>query len=71
MRVALVCIAKNEDPYIQEWIDYNKKLGFDDIFIYQNDWRWDGESENVHKFVIDGKSKQREAYNHFIKNYRK
>ena len=36
MKVALVCIAKEEDNYIQEWIDYNKKLGFDDIIIYQN-----------------------------------
>ena len=70
MKVALVCIAKNEDPYIQEWIDYNKKLGFDDIFIYQNDWRWDGESENVHKFEIDGINKQREAYTHFIKKHK-
>ena len=38
MNVALVCVAKNEDNYIQEWIDYNKKLGFDDIIIYQNDY---------------------------------
>ena len=37
IKVALVCIAKNEDNYIQEWITYNKLIGFDDIFIYQND----------------------------------
>lgn len=71
MKVALVCIAKNEDPYINEWIEYNKKLGFDDIFIYQNDWRWSGSSENVYKFEIDGIDKQKEAYNSFIKNYNK
>jgi hypothetical protein len=69
MKVALVCIAKNEDPYIDEWIDYNKKLGFDDIFIYQNDWRWSGSSENVHKLEIDGINKQRDAYNSFIREY--
>lgn len=68
MKIALVCIAKNEDPYIEEWIDYHKKLGFDDIFIYQNDWRWSGESENVYKIALDGINKQREAYNHFIKS---
>lgn len=68
MRVALVCIAKNEELYIQEWIDYNKKLGFDDIFIYQNDWRWSGENDNVFKLEFDGLNKQREAYNHFIKH---
>ena len=69
MKVALVCIAKNEDPYIDELIEYKKKLGFDDIFIYQNDWRWSGSSENVHKLEIDGVNKQRESYNNFIKNY--
>jgi hypothetical protein len=69
MKVALVCIAKNEDPYIDEWIEYNKKLGFDDIFVYQNDWRWSGSSENVHKFEIDGINKQREAYNSFVREY--
>jgi hypothetical protein len=68
MKIALVCIAKNEDHYIDEWINYHKKLGFDDIFIYQNDWRWSGEYENVHKIEIDGINKQREAYNGFIKN---
>lgn len=68
MKVALVCIAKNEDSYIDEWIAYNKKLGFDDIFIYQNNWRWSGESENVNKIEIDGINKQREAYNGFIRN---
>lgn len=33
-RAALVCIAKDEDDYIQEWIAYHKKLGFDDIYVY-------------------------------------
>lgn len=72
MKVALVCIAKNEDPYIEEWVSYNKKLGFDDIFVYQNDWRWSGESENVYKLEIDGLDKQRACYNDFIvKNHDK
>jgi hypothetical protein len=69
MKVALVCIAKNEDNYIQEWIDYNKKLGFDDIFIYQNDWRCSIDEPNVTKLVLDGINRQRGAYNHFIKTY--
>ncbi len=68
IKVALVCIAKNEDNYIDEWIEYNKKLGFDDIFIYQNDWRWNYESPNVYKIEFDGINKQREAYKHFIDN---
>jgi Glycosyl transferase family 2 len=72
MKVALVCIAKREENYIQEWIDYYKKLGFDNIYIYQNDWRWSGECENVIKIEFDGKVKQRNAYNDFIqKNHEK
>lgn len=67
MRVALVCIAKNEDRYIQEWVNYHKKLGFDKIFIYQNDWRCDLGDPNIIKIEFDGVNKQREAYNHFIK----
>lgn len=64
-KVALVCIAKNEDDYIQEWIDYHKKLGFDDIFIFQNNWRWHGACENVHKIEFDGPNMQQPAYNFF------
>lgn len=71
MKIALVCIAKNEDYYLEEWVNYNKKLGFDDIYIYQNDWRWNGESENVHKIEFDGLNKQRAAYHDFITNYNK
>ena len=68
MKVALVCIAKNEDRYIQEWVTYNKKLGFDKIFIYQNDWRCSIEDNSIVKIEFDGENKQREAYSHFIKN---
>lgn len=70
MKVSLVCIAKDEDLYIDEWIQYHKKLGFDDIYIYQNDWRWSGESENVYKIEVDGPTKQKESYNNFIKHNR-
>jgi hypothetical protein len=68
MRVALVCIAKNEENYIQEWIDYNLKLGFDDIFVYQNNWRYNINSKNVHTIEFDGDCMQEAAYNHFIKS---
>jgi hypothetical protein len=35
-KVALCCIAKNENKYIVEWVTHYKKLGFDKIFIYDN-----------------------------------
>lgn len=38
---AVICvIAKNEEPYIHEWIQYHLKLGFDHIYIYDNDERY-------------------------------
>jgi hypothetical protein len=67
MKVALVCIAKNEENYIQEWVDYNKKLGFDNIIIYQNDWRCEIDDPTVIKLEFDGLNKQVLSYNHFIK----
>lgn len=69
MKVALVCIAKNEDNYIKEWVDYHFKLGFDSVVIYQNDWRSDLRMDNVHLINFDGSNKQREAYNNFLKHW--
>lgn len=68
MRTALVCIAKNEDNYIEEWISYNFKLGFDDIFVYANDWHYSSNDNRVKIIKIDGKNKQTIAYNNFLAN---
>jgi hypothetical protein len=68
MKVALVCIAKNEDNYIQEWIDYNLKLGFDHIFIYRNNWKFESSNKNVTVIDFPGEVMQLHAYNDFIKN---
>ena len=70
MKVALVCIAKNEDNYIEEWINYHKKIGFDDIFIYQNDWRYVNDHPNVIKIEFDGVLQQENSYNEFLKSYK-
>lgn len=68
MKIALICIAKDEH-YIQEWIDYNLKLGIDHIFIYMNDWRTPIEHEQLTKIPFDGKVRQLASYNSFIKHY--
>jgi len=44
MKVALVCIARWEENYIDEWIRYNKLLNFDKIFIYDNGNEWKRDS---------------------------
>ena len=47
MKVALVCIARNEDRYINEWIEYHLRLGFDHIFVYVDLWKFDSVWDNV------------------------
>lgn len=70
MKIALCVIAKNEDNYIDEWIEYNFKIGFTDIFIAQNDWRYKGKYINdchIHLKNYDGPTAtQLGSWNDFI-----
>ena len=70
MNTALVCIAKNEDHYIDEWIQYHLKLGFSKVFVYQNNWRYTGDKTQyrgaVNWIEFDGEVMQLKAYNDFI-----
>lgn len=66
MNTALVCIAKNEDDYIEEWINYHIKLGFDKIFIYANDWDYSSNNDKVCILNINGEIQQVNAYNSFL-----
>jgi hypothetical protein len=81
-KIALVCMAKNEDYYLQEWIDYHLKLGFDGIHIFQNNWRFQNkiENENVFFHEYDGitelnneplwvRNIQARCYTEFSQNY--
>ena len=70
MKVALVCIAKDEDEYIKEWIEYHKKLGFDNIFVFENNWRCKVKDDIVTNIEFDGDRKQIPAYNTFIERFR-
>ena len=82
-KIALMCIAKEEDIYIQEWVDYHLKLGFDDVHIFQNDWRLDkiNDDSRVHLHEYDGKTYksdepiwvkniQAKCYNEFCQKYK-
>ena len=54
-----VClIAKNEAPYLVEWIAYYRLLGFDEIVIYENN-STDSSSELLKKLAEAGKIKHR------------
>jgi hypothetical protein len=72
LKIACVCIAKNEDNYIQEWVEYHLKLGFDDIVLYQNNWRTKFEHPNLIKINFDysGGDRQVKCYNQFIWDYK-
>ena len=37
MRVVVCAMAKNEHLYINEWVSHYVKLGFDTIYLYDND----------------------------------
>lgn len=67
MKVGLVCVAKWEDYYLDEWLEYNNKLGFDKIIMYQNDWRTDIEKPYLIKEVCDGRSIQVSLYNQVLR----
>lgn len=69
MHVALVCIAKNEDDYIDEWIQYHLAIGFDIIYVYCNDWWMKTDHPQVVKIQWDGQAMQIPAYNDFLVKY--
>ncbi len=71
-KIALVLIAKFEDKYIDEFINYYLVLGIDKIFIYDNSddnslKKYDSEMVKIIHFP--GEVKQMPAYNDFFLNY--
>lgn len=83
MKIALCCIAKCENLYLYEWVNHHLNIGFDHIYIYDNN-DTDGErcedvvgKENpnvtVLKYFIGKKQKgcetQIAAYNDFYQRF--
>lgn len=56
MKVALCLIARLESKYIKEFIEYYKTIGFDKIFLYDNNRHYDSDNitEKVKNYVDDG-----------------
>lgn len=72
MKTTICVVAKNEDNYIDEWLDYHFKIGFTDIFVYQNDWRYKGDFINdkrLHLKDADGLIDKKDIWNDFIQKY--
>lgn len=82
MQVVLCAIAKNEHLYINEWVSHYLKLGFDKIYLYDND---NHKSEYIGNYIdkkyldkveiinVRGIHKakfQHECYNNFYHNHK-
>ena len=48
MRVIICAIAKNENDYINEWVNHYVKLGFDHIYLFDNN---EIDTERVENFI--------------------
>lgn len=72
---AVVCvIVLNEEKYIDEWLEHNKKLGFSKVYMYDNsddNTMKNYESDFVHVIHLPGKVMQSKAYEHFFNNFGK
>ena len=72
MSVVICVIAKHEDPYIHEWIQYHLKLGVDHIYLYDNHFVSHYHplateySKRVTVFHLPGHCMQMSAYYHFL-----
>ena len=76
--IAVVAIAKNEGPYLEEWINFYLKQGIDNVIIYDNESE-DNTKEILNKYIksgkviyhsISGKQRQYDAYHKAIKAYK-
>ena len=47
---AVCCIAKNENHYLKEWVDYHLRIGFKHIYIYDNN---DIDGERIEPLFFD------------------
>jgi hypothetical protein len=68
IKVAICVVAKGEDHYLKEWLDYNQKLGFDKVLLFQNDWRTDLEHPILLKGICDGPSIQTPLYSSILQD---
>lgn len=79
MKTAICAIAKNENDYINDWCEWHINLGFDKIFIFDNN---EPETPFVGNFLKNKtkehviiipvnhfKQFQKQAYNDFYKNF--
>ena len=80
MRLGIAAIVSPlELPYIQEWVDWHREIGFTDFYICMNDWHdeqvaqlsrmmWRGMEQGwFHIWKVDGLNMQVRAYNQIMR----
>ena len=75
--LGLCAIAKDETPFLREWVAYHYHIGFEKIYIYDNesqipvrDSLADFYDMGVFdSYTLQGKAMQLIAYNHCLKNH--
>lgn len=77
--LSLCCIAKDEEPFLKEWIAYHSLLGVEHFYIYDNESRkpirevlngfTDGSRVTIRR--IQGQSMQLPAYNDCLRSFGK
>ncbi|KAA6439137.1 glycosyltransferase family 2 protein [Dyadobacter flavalbus] len=76
-KLTVCCIVKDENEYIEEWINYHRKIGVQHFYIYDNGSKKPvkqslieaGLSDYVTVSSIFGEIKQLEAYNKCLKKF--
>ena len=51
--LSIACIAKNEGPYIKEWIEYHKIVGVERFYFYDNESE-DNTKDILEPYINDG-----------------
>ena len=51
--LSIACIAKNEGPYIKEWIEYHKLVGVERFYFYDNE-SGDNTKDVLKPYIDDG-----------------
>jgi hypothetical protein len=75
--LGLCAIAKDETPFLREWLAYHHYIGFEKIYIYDNESSIpvrDGidafyDLQICESYAMPGKGMQLLAYNHCLKNH--
>jgi len=74
MNVNIVCIVKNENKYIDEWLRYHTHIGFTHFYIYDNSEENDIVIQHAHRSQVTvthfpGTKMQNSAYTHYDHTY--